>query len=67
MTFMSVAFVGEYLNWIDNFYLELIQISGCSSDEAWDVTGKCAKQVFEVLHEIRNIAGNANMINDVTK
>ncbi len=46
---LSVSFVGEYLNWIDNFYLELLQISGCTSDEAWEVTGKCGKQVFEVF------------------
>jgi hypothetical protein len=64
---LSVSFVGEYLNWVDNFYLELLQISGCSSDESWDVTGKCAKQVFEVLREIRNIAGNANMEQDLTR
>jgi hypothetical protein len=61
---LSVSFVGEYLNWIDNFYLELMQISGCTSDEAWEVTGKCGKQVFEIFREIRNIAGNANMETD---
>jgi hypothetical protein len=64
---LAVSFVGEYLNWIDNFYLELMQISGCTSDEAWEVTGKCGKQVFEVFREIRIIAGNANMETDLNR
>jgi hypothetical protein len=64
---LSVSFVGEYLNWVDNFYPELLQISGCSPDEVWDVSGKCAKQVFGVLCEIRSIVGNANMEQDFNK
>jgi hypothetical protein len=44
-----------------------MQISGCTSNEAWEVTGKCGKQVFEVFREIRNIAGNANMETDLNR
>jgi hypothetical protein len=43
---LAHTWVSEFCGWLESFYLELKQVSGCSNEEAWDLVTKCGKRVF---------------------
>jgi hypothetical protein len=64
---LAHTWISELCGWLDSFYLELKQISGCTTEEAWDLVTKCGKRVFEELRRARNMAANANTEPDAIK
>ncbi len=61
------TFVSNYCTFLSNFYAEMRQASGCGSEEAWNLTTKVGKVVFEEFRRVRNIAVNANTETDQVK
>jgi hypothetical protein len=64
---LSHTFVSNYCTFLSNFYAEMRQASGCGSEEAWTLTTKAGKVVFEEFRRVRNIAANANTEPDQVK
>ena len=61
------TFVSNYCTFLSNFYAEMRQASGCGSEDAWNLTTKVGKVVFEELRRVRNMAANANTETDQVK
>ena len=63
---LSCGFISEMCNWIDTFFHELVNLSGVTKEEAWQLIAACIKKFFEDFRTVRSPAANASSDKDVS-
>ena len=57
---LTCGFLGDKCNWIDTFFHELVNLSGVTKEEAWQLISACIKKMFEDFRTVRSPAANAS-------
>ncbi len=60
----SERFLADMSRWMDSFYLELLKMSQCIPDEAWNFIALCIKRIFEQLQLPWAKAANTSTLTD---
>mmetsp|Transcript_6937 Transcript_6937/g.10101 ORF Transcript_6937/g.10101 Transcript_6937/m.10101 type:complete len:432 (-) Transcript_6937:2302-3597(-) len=63
---LSCGFISEMCNWIDTFFHELVNLSGVTKEEAWQLIAACIKKFFEDFRTVRSPAANASLDKDAS-